>query len=89
MVGELLALSEVEDGGVVLQTTWVDLAAQEQPLVFEPFCRASNRPTAGEASTGLGLAIVERIVEAHRGTIGVVSEAGAGSTFTLSLPAPG
>ena len=36
--------------------------------------------------TGLGLAIVRRIAEAHHGYVGVDSEPGQGSTFSLLLP---
>lgn len=62
------------------------LSEQEQARIFEPFGRASARPTAGETSTGLGLAIASRIVRAHGGTLEVDSVPGAGATFTVRLP---
>jgi signal transduction histidine kinase len=36
--------------------------------------------------TGLGLSLVKRIVEAHGGSVGVVSRHGRGSAFTIRLP---
>jgi two-component system sensor histidine kinase KdpD len=57
----------------------------EQSLIFEKFYRGHNqRYTA--PGTGMGLAIAKVIVEAHGGTIGVVSQLGSGSVFSFSLP---
>jgi two-component system sensor histidine kinase KdpD len=57
----------------------------EQSLIFEKFYRGQHqRYTA--PGTGMGLAIAKVIVEAHGGTIGVVSQLGNGSVFSFSLP---
>ena len=57
----------------------------EQGLIFEKFYRGQHqRYTA--PGTGMGLAIAKVIVEAHGGTIGVVSQLGSGSVFSFSLP---
>jgi signal transduction histidine kinase len=53
-----------------------------QARLFEPFF-TTKRVGAG---TGLGLDIARRIVEAHRGTLGVSSEPGR-TRFTVRLPA--
>jgi len=50
------------------------------PLLFERFQRS-------DSGSGLGLAIARRVVERHGGTIRVTTERGAGSTFTIELPA--
>lgn len=57
----------------------------EQTLIFEKFYRGRHqRYTA--PGTGMGLSIAKVIVEAHGGTIGVVSQLGNGSVFSFSLP---
>ncbi len=48
--------------------------------IFEPY--QSTRPDG----TGLGLATVKKIIDAHNGTIAVVSEQGKGTAFTITLP---
>ena len=61
------------------------IKADEVPLLFGAFQRASTKPTGGEASSGLGLSICKKIVEAHGGWIGVESEIGKGSRFAFTL----
>lgn len=78
-----------EIGGDQLVTSIADrgpgIDSFEQALIFEKFYRGQNqRYTA--PGTGMGLAIAKVIVEAHGGTIGVVSQLGSGSVFSFSLP---
>lgn len=55
--------------------------------LFKPFARGPSVPTGGERSTGFGLYIARRMVELHRGTLGVdPGEGGVGSTFWISIP---
>jgi PAS domain S-box-containing protein len=53
------------------------------PHIFDKFVQVPDAPTGG---AGLGLAIAKSIVEAHGGQIGVQSELGRGTTFTVTLP---
>ena len=57
----------------------------EQPLVFEKFYRGRDLRYRVQG-TGMGLAIAKAIVEAHGGAIGVTSQLGHGSVFSVSLP---
>jgi len=74
---------------------WVDLSVEDNGVgispkdrkrVFERFYRVDNLLTRKTEGSGLGLAIALRIVEAHGGRIGVQSEPGKGSRFTIHLP---
>src|SRR5436190_1628391 len=56
------------------------IAPEEISKVFEPYYSTK------ETGTGLGLAIVKKAIEDHHGTITVISKAGEGTTFTITLP---
>ncbi len=63
------------------------ISEEDQPHVFERFYKADrSRTRANNSGSGLGLSIVQKIVEMHHGTITVESQAGAGTTFAVSLP---
>ena len=51
--------------------------------VFDKFVRGQPDSVSG---SGLGLYIAKEIVEAHKGSIDVESQPGAGATFTILLP---
>lgn len=76
-----------------LRAGWVDIEvadtgpgidADKLATIWLPFVRGSA--VGSLPGMGLGLATVKRLVEAHGGTVGVRSELGAGSTFSLRLP---
>ncbi len=67
----------------------IGIPESEQPRIFEKFYRVHREGSEGEVGTGLGLYMCKRIAEAHGGTISVVSEEGAGSTFTVRVPLAG
>jgi signal transduction histidine kinase len=77
-----------EDGHAILsvEDQGQGIPEDEQDALFQPFATTSVRATAGEKSTGLGLVITKRIIEGHGGEIEVMSEAGEGSTFIVTLP---
>jgi signal transduction histidine kinase len=70
---------------IEVRDTGDGIPADVLPHIFELYRQADTRQRT--AGFGLGLAIVKRIVDAHQGTISVRSEPGAGTTFTIELPA--
>jgi two-component system sensor histidine kinase SenX3 len=63
------------------------IAREDQERVFERFFRVDKARSRATGGTGLGLAIVKHVAANHNGTIRLWSQAGTGSTFTLSIPA--
>jgi len=61
------------------------IAEAELGLIFDKFYRGTDQRYRVQG-TGMGLPIAKAIVEAHGGTIGVVSQVGSGSVFSFSLP---
>ncbi|MBU5611835.1 hybrid sensor histidine kinase/response regulator [Geomonas azotofigens] len=55
--------------------------------IFDRFVQARNRRQGKTRGTGLGLAFCRKAVDAHGGYIWAESEPGAGSIFTILLPA--
>jgi PAS domain S-box-containing protein len=66
----------------------IGIPSDEIPRLFDRFHRARNVSSRYYGGLGLGLYIAKAIVEAHRGSIGIVSEEGSGASFTVKLPLP-
>jgi signal transduction histidine kinase len=85
-----------EDGGVMIRVrdSGVGIDSAHRKHLFKPFFtgfnvsrHASGQFEYGRQGLGLGLSLVKAFVEMHKGTVGVVSEPGKGSVFTITLPA--
>ncbi|MBW4435521.1 MAG: GAF domain-containing protein [Pleurocapsa minor GSE-CHR-MK-17-07R] len=77
-------------GDVVVVTvadTGLGISPEDQAKIFNRFYRVRRPETEMIDGTGLGLAIVKRLVELHRGHIGVDSRLGEGSRFIVTLSA--
>ncbi len=61
------------------------IAPADRERIFERFFRTAEA-RQGPVGTGLGLSIARRIVDAHRGRIGVESGRAEGTTFRVGLP---
>jgi signal transduction histidine kinase len=63
------------------------IPAADLPHIFEPFYRGSDAIERQIHGHGLGLSLVRRIVVAHGGQVTVATRPGAGTSFTITLPA--
>lgn len=75
--GKFLMINVTDKGPGITET--------EASHIFEKFYRGKNQRYRVQG-TGMGLPIAKAIIEAHGGTIGVVSHVGQGSVFSFSLP---
>jgi heavy metal sensor kinase len=83
--GGVSASLEVANGNLRLQVadTGVGIPPEAAAHIFERFYRGDQARTRQDGGFGLGLSIVKWITEAHRGTVELSSQPGAGSTFTV------
>ncbi|HSL70552.1 MAG TPA: ATP-binding protein, partial [Longimicrobiales bacterium] len=86
---ETAAREDTPHGQVWLKVadTGIGIPREKQEAIFDPFVQVHRRLTSSTEGTGLGLSISRDPARAMGGDLFVQSEEGAGSTFTLSLPA--
>jgi signal transduction histidine kinase/CheY-like chemotaxis protein len=86
-----LAWDAGDPGAGTLIATVVDTGPGIPPrlrdAVFEPFVQGDTSIRRRHGGTGLGLAIARQLAELLGGSISLESEVGAGSTFTVRVPA--
>lgn len=88
--GQVTVWAEQANGSVQLhvQDTGRGIPAELAEHIFEPFTQIDRaRMERSQQGVGLGLAISRELAEGMGGTLHVRSAPGAGSTFTLTLPA--
>jgi PAS domain S-box-containing protein len=90
--GEItLTVSSEEVDGVpwvrmAVTDSGIGIAPDKIDLVFEEFSQAESSTTRNYGGTGLGLPLSRRFCQLMGGDLGVESEVGRGSTFTIRLP---
>jgi signal transduction histidine kinase len=77
---------ETGEAVVRVRDRGIGIARRDQRRIFRKFFRVTHELGGGPQGTGLGLAIVDHTMRGHGGYVGVESEPGQGSTFTLHFP---
>ena len=75
-----------QDLKISITDSGVGILKENLPRIFDQFYRVDGSRSSVTGGAGLGLTIVKKLVEAHNGSVGVSSEIGQGTTFTVSLP---
>jgi signal transduction histidine kinase len=65
----------------------VGIAPADLARLYRPFVQLAGRSNDQPEGTGLGLALAKQLIELQGGTIDVASVLGAGTTFTVRIPA--
>jgi len=71
---------------VMIKDTGIGIKPEDFARLFKEFEQLDSGASRQYEGTGLGLALTRKLVELQGGTIEVASEAGKGSTFTVTLP---
>jgi len=71
--GEGMAAVRIRDNGC-------GIAEDKLGKIYNPFYTSKSN------GTGLGLGVAKKVIDAHRGTIQVLSKVGGGTEFILAIP---
>ena len=84
--GEVVVESTHEGGFVKIEVSddGPGIAPEDREAVFGIFTTLNRRDEVD--SSGMGLALVKRVVEAHGGTVSILSSEGRGATFQFTWP---
>ena len=71
---------------ISVSDTGKGIPADELPTLFDEYRQVEGSESSVQKGTGLGLSITKKFAELLGGSIGVDSEIGKGSTFTVRVP---
>jgi signal transduction histidine kinase len=71
---------------IIVSDNGSGIEPSDQARVFDRFHRTEAATGSADAALGLGLPLARQFIEAHRGTIELVSKPGEGTTVTIRLP---
>ena len=69
-----------------IKDSGIGIRKEDIPKLFQTFEQSKTEKNRYIAGTGLGLAISKKFIEMMGGSIGVTSEYGKGSVFTITVP---
>lgn len=75
------------DAVISVKDSGIGIAEADLKNIFEPFYRADRSRSRLTGGFGLGLSICKKIVDAHKGTISIISSPGNGTEAVIKLPA--
>lgn len=81
-----VSMNTNEKLSIQITDTGPGIPAEQLPDIFEAFRRGSNYTQREQQGAGLGLSIAREIITLMGGEISVISQLGAGSTFTVIVP---
>ena len=86
--GEIRVSARQSNGTLTLAVSDTGIGMKKEALehIFEEFRQAEKTTASKYGGTGLGLAIVKKFTNLMGGDIGVESEVGKGSKFTITIP---
>jgi signal transduction histidine kinase/CheY-like chemotaxis protein len=82
------ARTEADRVVISVKDTGQGIPQEKVHAVFDEFYQVDESRSRRRQGTGLGLAICKRLVEAHEGSIWVLSQEGVGTEFSFALPLP-
>lgn len=90
--GDTIKMAVKKDAGTIsyiIQDEGIGMQASEVVHIFERFYRSDEARNENTGGSGLGLSIAKWIIDAHDGTINVLSRPEIGTRFTVTFPSRG